>query len=82
MSETTKINQILADVRAELITARSSYADFHSLHEAYAVIFEEMDELWDHVKEKHSEQPGVNARSECIQIAAMAIRTIIDRELV
>ena len=51
----------------------------HSAHEAYAILAEEVDELWDVVKEKQS-TPGRNdrLRKEAIQVAAMALRFLIE----
>jgi hypothetical protein len=44
-------------------------------------LLEEVDELWEVVREKDSHKEGHKGRKECIQIAAMAIRTILDRDL-
>ena len=52
-----------------------------SLHEAYAIILEEVDELWDEVKKKSSNRDPKAVRSELIQIAAMAVRAIYDLDL-
>ena len=51
-----------------------------SAHEGYAVILEELDELWDEVKKNPSKHPRLKEamRSEAIQVAAMAVRFIID----
>ena len=48
-----------------------------SPHEMYAVLLEEVDELWDEVKGK---RPDRNQRmiAEAIQVGAMAIRFILD----
>jgi hypothetical protein len=59
--------------------ARLGMAMFHpfaSPHEGWAVIREEMDELWDHVKANTARTP--DARKEAIQIAAMALRYVHD----
>ena len=59
-------------VLAELKQARGKFGNFHNQHEGYAVIKEELDELWDDVKS------NINAHKEAIQIAAMAVRFIVD----
>ena len=60
----------------QLLFAKSNYPPFHNLHEAYAVILEEMDELWAEIKKKN---PNKNlVRAEAIQVAAMAIRLADD----
>lgn len=75
------IKQLLKEVEHELLCAQAQYPGFHSLHEAYAVVAEEMDELWEHVRKKKSHEVGASGRGECIQIAAMALRAIMDRNL-
>ena len=66
------------EATAELARAMEKHAPMHSLHEGYAVIFEELDELWDEVR---AWQPGsdlTEARKEALQVAAMALRIILD----
>ncbi len=60
---------------AELTRARQKWpAGFHSGHEGYAVIKEELEELWEAVR-----RDDVSAqRSEAVQIAAMALRFLTD----
>ncbi len=47
---------------------------FNSSHEAYAVLLEEVDELWDAIKGNDL----AHARVEAIQVCAMAIRFIAE----
>lgn len=47
-----------------------------SAHEGMAVLREEFDELWDEVKRK--ERTVDRMRQEAIQVAAMAIRFLVD----
>jgi len=61
-------------VVAELRAAERKFHAFHSGHEGYAVIREELDELWDAVKR----DVIVEAKREAVQIAAMALRFIGD----
>jgi ribosomal protein S15P/S13E len=49
-----------------------------SAHEGYAVLSEEVDELWDHVKTKQSKRDLQAMRKEAIQVAAMALRFAVD----
>ena len=56
----------------------SKYPSFHSTHEGYAVIDEEVDELWELVKKNKGMAGNAEMKAECIQIAAMAIRFICD----
>ena len=62
-------------VYAELYVATQRYGTFNSYHEGYAVIREEVDELWDEIK---GVQDIDEMKKEAIQIAAMAIRFIMD----
>ncbi len=61
----------------ELRSATSKSGPFNSGHEGYAVIREELDELWEEIKSK---EPGNDARQggEAIQVAAMALRYLHD----
>jgi hypothetical protein len=75
-----KMAEIISDVMMELHEAMSKAAPMHSLHEGYAVILEEMDELKDEVWKNPRKHPDRNekARKEAIQVAAMAIRLLHD----
>lgn len=66
------------DVIVELRRARGLYEPFHSAHEGWATLREEVDELWDEVKKKPAIRSKTRMREEAIQIAAMAIRFIED----
>lgn len=69
------INQsVISEIDIELKRAKGKFPlDFHSTHEGYGVLKEEVDELWDVIK---SDGPKNRLRSESIQVAAMAIRII------
>jgi NTP pyrophosphatase (non-canonical NTP hydrolase) len=61
-------------VRAELERARDKFGSFQSTHEGYAVILEELDELWEAIR-----KGGPAQRSdEAAQVAAMAVRFLTD----
>lgn len=70
------IDIVLAEVRGELLEAMRRFPGFHSPHEGWAVIYEELDELWDHVRANEGRE--ADARYEAIQVAAMAVRYVID----
>ena len=73
MKEThLKINSVL-DIEKELNRAKDMHSgDFNSYHEAYGVLKEEVDELWDEIKLKN---PDANLiYTEAKQVACMAIR--------
>lgn len=67
---------LLALVGFELRKAQSKFKPFNSAHEGKAVIEEELDELWEHVKANTGD--GIEAFEEAIQIAAMALRYAYD----
>ena len=69
---------VLIEVSDELQTARQGHMPMHSAHEAYAVILEEVDELWDEVKKKRKDRNLQAMRAELIQVAAMAVRAVVD----
>jgi hypothetical protein len=66
----------IIEVVEELQSARIKFPPFHSAHEGYAVLKEEVDELWTEIKRKHQIKPDM--RHEAVQTAAMAIRFLLD----
>jgi hypothetical protein len=68
----------LGDLLDELVEAEDAHAPMHSLHEAFAVILEEVDEFWDECRKKSSERDPAHIRRELLQIAAMAWRCALD----
>ncbi len=64
------------EIEEELARAMAKHAPMHSAHEGYAVILEELDELWDEIKLQT--QDPVKMRKEAIQVAAMAARFVRD----
>lgn len=72
------IVEILAEVNDEVSAAIAVYPPMHSVHEGYAIILEELDELWEEVRPKPSKRSTERLKKEAIQVAAMAIRFIHD----
>jgi hypothetical protein len=66
--------EVVGLVLAEFDKATAKFGAFNSGHEGYAVIAEEVDELWDDVKANRIDA----ACAEAIQVAAMAIRFVVD----
>jgi NTP pyrophosphatase (non-canonical NTP hydrolase) len=67
--------KVLDMVGLEVERAKSMFPeDFHNAHEGYAVLLEEVDELWDEVKKNQKVYDFESQRKEAIQVAAMAIR--------
>ena len=73
-----KIAEVMNSVENEIQRAVELHGPMNSLHEGYAVILEEMDELWDQVKLRAHNRDLENIREEAIQIAAMAARLVVD----
>ena len=71
----------LEDMETELVHAESKFPAYHSYHEAYAVILEELDEFWEIVRQQDNDRDPQGARKELIQIAVTAWRAAKDLEL-
>ena len=69
---------ILSEVIDELIRAKSKFPPMNSAHEGYAVLLEEVDELWEQVRFRPSKRDMHLMRKEAVQVAAMALRFIED----
>lgn len=61
-------------VTDELVRARSKNNPFNSFHEGYAVLLEEVEELWEWVREKPKNRDKEEMTKEVVQIAAMCQR--------
>lgn len=72
------LKNILSEVECELEFATAKFGSFASAHEGYSVILEEMDELWDEVKNNKDSGALARQRLEALQVAAMAVRFIMD----
>ena len=68
------LSEFLSDVSWEVVRSLKKHGPHHSFHEAYAVLLEEVDELWDWVKRKDHERDLGAMVVECRQIAAVATR--------
>lgn len=56
-----------------MFRARAKFPPMASAHEGYAVILEELDELWDIVKQKQTERDYAALRKETVQLGAMVL---------
>lgn len=67
------------EVYREVLRAKTMFKEnFHNQHEGYAVILEELDELWEEVKKNQKNYDIAAQRKEAIQCAAMCIRFIAE----
>lgn len=76
-----EFRKLIDDVVCEYDIAVEKFGAFNTQHEAYAVILEEMDELWDEIKKQSKPRTPQNKLAimkEAAHVAAMAIRLIVD----
>lgn len=71
-----RLDAALAQLRAEVLRAMAKHKPMNSPHEGYAVIQEEVDELWERVKTDSGRD--YDSKVEALQIAAMGLRYAID----
>ena len=73
-----RVGGALADLVTEIEMATEKFPPMNSPHEGFAILKEEVDELWDELKKNPSSRNLTKMRKEAIQVAAMAIRFIAD----
>ena len=72
------VDFVVEQVRQELGDAQRRFPRFNSPHEGWAVIAEELDELWEIVRGKTGQRVPEQMTREAIQVAAMAIRFAVE----
>ena len=70
------IRAIAIEIAEEVERAEAKHAPLNSPHEAWSVIFEELEELREHVRGDTGRGP--EARKEAIQTAAMGLRYVLN----
>ena len=74
-----KLGASLTEIEVEVLRAKQLFpTDFHNQHEAYAVILEEIDELWEEIKKNHKKYDLEAQRKEAKQAAAMLVRLMVE----
>lgn len=80
-----KTQAVAKEVQTEVERASKIHLKMNSAHEAYAIIKEELEELWDEIKKnskKMTEEQRTEwlkkMREEAIQTSAMCQRLIVD----
>jgi glutamyl-tRNA reductase len=68
----------LREVQDELDRALRKHPKWASAHEGWAVILEEVEELWEEVKVRQAKRRPKKMRKEAIQVAAMALRFALE----
>lgn len=69
------LSHFLVDAEMEAVRSRDDNGPMNSLHEAYAVLLEEVDELWQHVKTNPKRRDPQAIYRELVQIAAVVACT-------
>lgn len=71
-------DRITEEILDELLMARHRFPPFNTAHEGYAVLLEEVEELWSEIKDnKRPDEHRIPAmRKEAIQIGAMIVAFI------
>lgn len=80
----TELSKAVDEAYSEVLRAKEIHGEkvFASVHEGFAVLLEEVDELWDEVKKNPRKIEGGKERhkelmrKEAIQVAAMALRFV------
>lgn len=62
--------------------ARGLHGNHASLHESYAVLIEEVEEFWEHVRQGCEDREANEILLELIQVGAMAQRAAEDAGLI
>ena len=74
-----KVETALELIMDEFTRATKTHRPFHSPHEGYAVILEELDELWEAIRTiKNFDQRNSEMKKEAAQVAAMSMRFLCD----
>lgn len=68
--------EIYDQIETELDRSYRHGLKFASLHEAYAVILEELEEVWEITRQKRKDRDPEKLRKELIQVATMAVKAI------
>lgn len=75
----TTLAQIIKEITEEYLRASRLFSEFHNAHEGYAVLLEEVDELWSSIKlNQRIPYRNERIREEAIQVCAMSLRLIWD----
>lgn len=75
------LDRALSETVEELARATRVHGPFASPHEGFAVLLEEVDELWEAVRLRPADPTRrARMREEAAQVAAMAVRFLIDLE--
>lgn len=78
-TEEEKLLETLLDSVRDAVTIETAkYGIFNTTHEAYGILLEEVDELWEEIKKKRRDRNMQNMHEEALQIASIAVRFALD----
>ena len=78
MSTQDKREAAIDLARNEFHRAVTMHDSFHTAHEGYAVILEELDELKAEIWKRKTLRDKNQMKNEAVQVAAMALRFVVD----
>lgn len=78
MSDTLKAEKAIKLIIHEYNRALTLHGPFNSAHEGYAIILEELDELWNEVKKKAVDRSVDKMIEEAVEVGATALRFLVD----
>ncbi len=70
-----KVTEYMKKILDECNAASAKFRPFASKHEGWAILQEEVDELWEAVK---NDSHYTYLEEEAVQVAAMALRFLVD----
>lgn len=86
-----QLGDVLDEVWSEVERAQAAFPAMNSYHEGWAVMYEEVCELFEEIRKKqmsgnlivtphvaHLYQDSAKIRAEAVQVASMAVRLILD----
>lgn len=71
------IPEAIKDVQLEYIKSIKKFGDFFSNHDGYAILLEEVDELWDEIKKRPEQTNNSFIYKEAKHVAAMALKMML-----
>lgn len=72
------LDEVLDAIAQEVARAEAKWPPMNSAHEGWAVLMEEVDELWEHVRMNQKRRDIEAMRKEALEVAAMAVRFVRD----
>lgn len=72
---TDRIVYYLNELKEECKKGIEKRGPFANFHEAYAVILEEMEEMWEEIKKKKPFEKLI--KEECVQVGAMCLKLLV-----